>query len=249
MHRILNEKPAPIEEINPQVPAELRRLIRRCLAKNPEQRFQSMKDLALELHEIVEEWDTLSPSAPSDSGAVGTGQAPHRPCRDGAALDAGRRGGCGVRCGGRGNRVVRRAPAPHRAHFRRRPAPDAGRSRASSAEPNSGRPCCHRTADTFAHVKELAGRFNILVRQVTTGSDVLVVEAAPSVPRLRSQLLSGRRLSGPLEPSRTRFAQYGDPLSAPVARRAAAQDSPGRRYGSRILAGWEALRVLPDGLA
>ena len=55
MHKILHDKPPPIEEKNPSCPTELRRLIRRCLAKSPEQRVQSMKDLAIELREIVDE--------------------------------------------------------------------------------------------------------------------------------------------------------------------------------------------------
>jgi len=75
MHRILNDKPPPVEELNPKAPAELRRLIRRCLAKNPEQRLQSMKDLALELREIVEEFDTLSASTGSGTHSGGTGAA------------------------------------------------------------------------------------------------------------------------------------------------------------------------------
>ena len=66
MHRILRDTPVPIDEINPEVPSVLRRVIRRCLAKNPEKRFQSMKDLAIELREIVEEYDTLAATA-SDS--------------------------------------------------------------------------------------------------------------------------------------------------------------------------------------
>ena len=69
MHHILKEKPPAVESINPEVPGEVRRLIRRCLAKVPDQRFQSMKDLAIDLRELVEEWDTLSPSAPSGSTA------------------------------------------------------------------------------------------------------------------------------------------------------------------------------------
>jgi serine/threonine protein kinase/Tol biopolymer transport system component len=67
MHKILHEKPAPVEELNPKVPAELRRLIRKCLAKSPDQRKQSMKDVALDLREIVDEFDTLSASASSGS--------------------------------------------------------------------------------------------------------------------------------------------------------------------------------------
>jgi serine/threonine protein kinase/Tol biopolymer transport system component len=67
MHQIIKEKPPAVETLNPEVPGEVRRLIRRCLAKSPDQRFQSMKDLAIDLRELVEEWDTLSPSAPSGS--------------------------------------------------------------------------------------------------------------------------------------------------------------------------------------
>lgn len=73
MHRILHDKPVPVDELNPAIPAELRRVIRRCLAKDPERRYQSMKDLAIELREIVEEFDDLSASASSGST---TGGAP-----------------------------------------------------------------------------------------------------------------------------------------------------------------------------
>ncbi len=69
MHKIIHEKPVPVEEANAKAPAELRRLIRRCMAKSPEQRLQSMKDLAIELREIVDEYDTLSPSG-SSSGST-----------------------------------------------------------------------------------------------------------------------------------------------------------------------------------
>ena len=76
MHQIIKDKPPAVETLNPDVPGEVRRLIRRCLAKLPDQRFQSMKDLAIDLRELVEEWDTLSPSAPSGSTAgAGSGTA------------------------------------------------------------------------------------------------------------------------------------------------------------------------------
>ena len=67
MHRIVHDKPVPIDEVNPAVPAELRRMIRRCLAKDPERRYQSMKDLSIELSEIVDEFEELSASASSRS--------------------------------------------------------------------------------------------------------------------------------------------------------------------------------------
>ncbi len=70
MHRILHDQPAPVEELNPEAPAELRRLIRRCLAKDPNQRLDSMKALALELQEMVAEYETLTPSSGARSGAT-----------------------------------------------------------------------------------------------------------------------------------------------------------------------------------
>ncbi|MGA7613678.1 MAG: protein kinase [Thermoanaerobaculia bacterium] len=71
LHRILNVPPTPVTELNPDVPTELRRIIRRCLEKDPEKRYQSMKDLSLALHDIEAEFDQLSISSPSrgsDSG-------------------------------------------------------------------------------------------------------------------------------------------------------------------------------------
>lgn len=67
MHKILHEKPVAIDETNPLVPAEVRRMIRRCLAKDPERRYQSMKDLAIELADVVDEFEELSASAASRS--------------------------------------------------------------------------------------------------------------------------------------------------------------------------------------
>lgn len=79
MHQILNVQPTPVGEVNPKVPGELRKIIRRCLAKDQEKRYQSMKDLALELYDLVEELDQLSTSSPSQtiSGEV----APLAPLR------------------------------------------------------------------------------------------------------------------------------------------------------------------------
>jgi len=76
MHKILHEKPRPVEELNPQAPAELRRVIRRCLAKQPEQRAQSMKDVAIELREVFDEYDSLSASATSATLTAAGGVMP-----------------------------------------------------------------------------------------------------------------------------------------------------------------------------
>jgi serine/threonine protein kinase/Tol biopolymer transport system component len=88
MHKIVHEKPEPIDKFNSSAPAELRRVIRRCLAKEPDARYHSMKDLAIELRELFDEWDELSttsdPRSSSDAHERSTvimplGKAPRRP--------------------------------------------------------------------------------------------------------------------------------------------------------------------------
>ncbi|HEX3580504.1 MAG TPA: protein kinase [Thermoanaerobaculia bacterium] len=65
MHKIVHDKPEPIDKFNSSAPAELRRAIRRCLAKEPDARYHSMKDLAIELRELFDEWDELSTTSDS----------------------------------------------------------------------------------------------------------------------------------------------------------------------------------------
>jgi len=75
LHAIVREKPTPVEEIAPALPSALARTIRRCLAKEPDRRYQSMKDLALELHEMVDEWDTLATPSGNVISSSATSQA------------------------------------------------------------------------------------------------------------------------------------------------------------------------------
>jgi hypothetical protein len=49
MNAVLKGEPSPIVEANPQVPLLLERIVRRCLEKSPESRFQSARDLAFAL--------------------------------------------------------------------------------------------------------------------------------------------------------------------------------------------------------
>jgi len=49
---ILNEEPPPIAQLSPDAPPALERVIRRCLEKNPEQRFHSASDLAFALEAL-----------------------------------------------------------------------------------------------------------------------------------------------------------------------------------------------------
>ena len=52
MNAILNEDPPAVSLLAPAVPLALQRIVRRCLEKNPEQRFQSASDLAFALEAL-----------------------------------------------------------------------------------------------------------------------------------------------------------------------------------------------------
>lgn len=72
LYRLVYE-PAPLlKDLNPEAPVELQRIVRRCLAKDPDERYQSIQDVALELKELRRDLEgeafmdtTLAPSAMS----------------------------------------------------------------------------------------------------------------------------------------------------------------------------------------
>ncbi len=67
---ILKENPRSATEKNPALPSILGRIIRRCLVKDPEHRYQTAKDLRNELQELKRE---------VDSGELREGVAPGKP--------------------------------------------------------------------------------------------------------------------------------------------------------------------------
>jgi eukaryotic-like serine/threonine-protein kinase len=79
LHAIVHNDPAPVTDINPNIPPELRRIVRRCLAKDPDQRFQSMKDLANTLRDLVDEYDQLTPGSGSTMSAAAIAAAQKKP--------------------------------------------------------------------------------------------------------------------------------------------------------------------------
>ncbi|HEX6732222.1 MAG TPA: serine/threonine-protein kinase, partial [Pyrinomonadaceae bacterium] len=55
LDRIIREQPTPVATLNPEVPYDLQKIVRRCLAKDPDERHQSIKDVAIELKEVRRE--------------------------------------------------------------------------------------------------------------------------------------------------------------------------------------------------
>ena len=77
LHMVVYEAPPQITDLNPAAPMELQRIIRRCLAKDPDDRYQSIKDVAIELRELRRELegagiDTTVPTPPRSNTDAGT---------------------------------------------------------------------------------------------------------------------------------------------------------------------------------
>jgi Tol biopolymer transport system component len=77
MHNILHAEPASITSLAPDTPGELRRIVRRCLAKDPDRRYQSMKDLAIELRDLVDDFDEVTSGSGSSPSMQALRPAPH----------------------------------------------------------------------------------------------------------------------------------------------------------------------------
>ena len=75
--------PTPqVAELNPSAPEELQRIVRRCLAKEPDKRYQSIKDVAIELDELRQELKdrgeldhSVRPSSNGEESATGSRDA------------------------------------------------------------------------------------------------------------------------------------------------------------------------------
>ena len=60
LHKLIYEHAPLLKDFNPTAPADLQRIIRRCLAKDPEERYQSIKEVAIELKELRHEIESGS---------------------------------------------------------------------------------------------------------------------------------------------------------------------------------------------
>src|SRR6266567_2596241 len=60
LHKIIYEPAPAITGFNPSASPELQRVIRKCLAKEPEKRYQTIRDTANDLEELIEEMKGVS---------------------------------------------------------------------------------------------------------------------------------------------------------------------------------------------
>ena len=86
LHKIIYEPAPAITDFNPSASPELQRVIRKCLAKEPEKRYQTIRDAANDLEELIEEMKGVSdiersvapPTSATTSGATNSTDADMR---------------------------------------------------------------------------------------------------------------------------------------------------------------------------
>ncbi|HEX6100647.1 MAG TPA: protein kinase [Thermoanaerobaculia bacterium] len=70
MHKVIHSEPVAIGEIRPDLPIELGRIIRKTLAKDPDERYQSAKEVLIDLRNLLHELDTSPGTVPGHAAAA-----------------------------------------------------------------------------------------------------------------------------------------------------------------------------------
>jgi len=81
LHKIVHT-PAPlVRDVNPSAPTDVTRIVRRCLAKDPDERYQSIREAAIELRDVRRELEGAmeiegtGPSSPGRTSRISAGAA------------------------------------------------------------------------------------------------------------------------------------------------------------------------------
>jgi serine/threonine protein kinase/Tol biopolymer transport system component len=65
LHKIVYTQAPLVRESNPTAPAELQRIVRKCLVKDPADRYQSIRDVAIDLRDLIREYDSQQSTSAS----------------------------------------------------------------------------------------------------------------------------------------------------------------------------------------
>jgi eukaryotic-like serine/threonine-protein kinase len=74
--RVLESEPVPLRRHAPEIPPELQRIVNKALVKDPDQRYQTMKDLLLDLKALKDELDFEAKLERATSSKVGRSTSP-----------------------------------------------------------------------------------------------------------------------------------------------------------------------------
>ncbi len=91
LYSVLNEDPEPVTALRTGVPMELERVVNKAMAKGPEDRYQHLDDMLVDLKTIEKRWAAPDKSAPgadarSKTGVVGSTSGRRRGAVAGAAV-------------------------------------------------------------------------------------------------------------------------------------------------------------------
>jgi eukaryotic-like serine/threonine-protein kinase len=173
LHKILHDEPESLADLASDAPWELRRIVRRCLAKEPDRRYQSMRDLANELRDLVDDFDQLSPGSGSRSFS-GASQA-REPLAKRPAMWAAVAGGVVAAVLLAGGFVLTRdssSPLALMNQMTIRPLTSTGAVIDGVISPDTR---------FLAYVAEERGKRAVYLRQIATGSEVPVIQPSPTL--------------------------------------------------------------------
>ena len=166
---ILKDTPPPPQQINTTLPAELGRIVRRCLAKDPARRYQSTDDLRNELRDLKEDSES---GEIAGAGVSAAGDPPAPPARPGLRSPAVLGVGAVVTAGAVLSgflwlkEAARPAPAPAEPSFRMSRVTTDGKVLESAISPD-GR--------YVAYVRQEETTSSLRLRQLATAAEVQVV--------------------------------------------------------------------------
>ncbi len=221
---ILRDTPRSINDVNPRLPRELSRIIRRCLAKDPDERYQSAKDLRNDLNDLRQDLssgDMPAPAATAGPRRVGARRQSRRPWRSSLRRSAGSRRA-------QSHRPPRRCRCSTM-QFTFEPGVEAS----PSISPDGKWVVYHRSS----------GEHNDVFLQAVGGDRPINLTEGSRVEQLDGGVLARRRKHRVrLEPARRRAVRDG------THRRAGAARQPARlqpRRGRRTASGWSTARRGP----
>lgn len=71
VNRIINSQPTALARLNYDIPADLERIVVKCLQKSADNRYQSARELVIDLKSVLRDWDNRSqPAASSGTGII-----------------------------------------------------------------------------------------------------------------------------------------------------------------------------------
>ena len=76
LNKVIREPVPPISDFRPDAPNHLQRIVRRCLAKDREDRYQTIKDVAIELRELRRELERTGVDTTAPQSRSGTTREP-----------------------------------------------------------------------------------------------------------------------------------------------------------------------------